>query len=309
MTTLVHKRIAVLKGGPSSERAVSLATGAGIAKALRSLGADVSEVDVAEANFVLPNDTELAFIALHGTFGEDGQVQQILEDRGVAYTGEGVAESQLAFDKIRSKEKFREHGVATPEWEVICAGEQPRISLPFVIKPPRQGSTVGVHIVRQETEVERALREVAKFDDEFLVEEFIAGRELTIGILGDLALPVLEIIPKSGFYDFNDKYPFLNPQGGGGARHVCPAEIPSGLTSAVQDLSLRAHRSLGLKVYSRVDVMLSEQSEPFVLELNTIPGMTEASLLPDAAAVARITYPQLCVRIIELSLAARAGEK
>ena len=152
----------MLKGGPGSERAVSLATGAGVAKALRSLGADVSEVDVADANFVLPNDTELAFIALHGTFGEDGQVQQILEDRGVAYTGEGVAESQLAFDKIRSKEKFRACGVATPDWEVIRAGQRPSLPLPFVIKPPREGSTVGVYIVRQEAEVARALTEVAQ---------------------------------------------------------------------------------------------------------------------------------------------------
>jgi D-alanine-D-alanine ligase len=309
MIDLAGKHIAVLMGGPSSERDVSLATGAGVAKALRLLGADVSEVNVADANFVLPNDIEIAFIALHGTFGEDGQLQQILEDRGVAYTGEGVAESRLAFDKIRSKETFRAQGVSTPEWEVIRAGEQPSLPLPFVIKPPREGSTVGVHVVRQESEVAGALAEVAKFRQDLLIERFIAGRELTIGVLGDLALPVLEIIPKSGFYDFNDKYPFLNPEGGGGARHVCPAEIPAGLTSAIQDLALRAHRSLGLKAYSRVDVMLSEESEPFVLELNTIPGMTEASLLPDAATVAGISYSQLCARIIELSLAARPGKE
>ena len=127
--------------------------------------------------------------------------------------------------------------------------------------------------------------------------------------LASLRSPVLEIIPKSGFYDFNDKYPFLNPQGGGGAEHVCPAAIPDDLTGKIQDLALLAARSLGLKVYSRVDVMLSEQNEPFVLEINTIPGMTETSLLPDAAAVAGITYPQLCVRIIELSIAARTAEK
>jgi D-alanine-D-alanine ligase len=142
-----------------------------------------------------------------------------------------------------------------------------------------------------------------------LIEQFIPGRELTIGVLGDLALPVLEIIPKSGFYDFNDKYPFLNPQGGGGAEHVCPAQIPDDLTSKIQDLALLACESLGLKVYSRVDVILSEQNESFVLEINTIPGMTETSLLPDAAAVAGISYPQLCARIIELSLAARLPKK
>jgi D-alanine-D-alanine ligase len=306
---LQAKKIAVLKGGPSSERAVSLATGAGIARALRSLGAEVTEVDVENADFTLPNDTELAFIALHGTFGEDGQLQQILEDRGVPYTGEGVAGSWCAFDKIASKQKFTQHGVTTPHWEVIRAGQQPTLPLPYVIKAPRQGSTVGVYIVKEESQAAPALRDAAKYDNEFLIEQFVPGRELTIGVLGDLALPVLEIIPKSGFYDFNNKYPFLNPQGGGGAQHVCPAAIPGDLTSKIQDLALLATRSLGLNVYSRVDVMLSERNEPFVLEINTIPGMTEASLLPEAAAVAGITYPQLCARIIELSLAARPAQK
>ena len=309
MIELTNKKIAVLKGGPGSERAVSLATGTGVGKALRSLGAIVTEVDVENSDFALPNDIELAFIALHGTFGEDGQVQQILEDRGVPYTGEGVAESRLAFDKIPSKEKFTTHGVATPQWEIIRLGQQPSLPLPYVIKAPRQGSTVGVYIVNDPSQVATALSEAAKYDNELLVEEFIPGRELTIGVLADLALPILEIIPKSGFYDFNNKYPFLNPQGGGGAQHICPAEIPDDLTSRVQDLALLACVSLGLKVYSRVDVRLSEESEPFVLEINTIPGMTEASLLPEAAAVAGISYPELCRRVIELSLAARPQKK
>jgi D-alanine-D-alanine ligase len=309
MNTLTGKKIAVLKGGPGSERAVSLATGAGVAKALRSLGAEVTEIDVKNSDFDLPNDTELAFIALHGTFGEDGQVQQILEDRGVPYTGEGVAKSRLAFDKILSKQKFTEHGVTTPHWEIIRVGQQPTLPLPYVIKTPRQGSTVGVCIVKEGAQVGPALKDVAKYDNELLIEQFIPGRELTIGVLGDLALPVLEIIPKSGFYDFNDKYPFLNPQGGGGAQHVCPAQIAGDLTSKIQDLSLLACKSLGLKVYSRVDIILSERNEPFVLEINTIPGMTETSLLPDAAAVAGVTYPELCARIIELSLAARPPKK
>ncbi|MGH8093624.1 MAG: D-alanine--D-alanine ligase [Chthoniobacterales bacterium] len=309
MIDLKGKRIAVLKGGPGSERAVSLVTGTGVARALRSLGARVTEVDVENAGFSLPDDTELAFIALHGTFGEDGQVQRILEDRAVPYTGEGVAESRLAFDKIPSKEKFTRHGVNTPHWEVIRVGQQPSLPLPYVIKAPRQGSTVGVYIVKEQSQVGPALREAAKYDRELLIEQFVPGRELTVGVLGDLALPVLEIIPKSGFYDFNDKYPFLNLQGGGGAQHVCPAALPGNLTSKIQDLSLLACQSLGLRVYSRVDLILSERNEPFVLEINTIPGMTEASLLPEAAAVAGITYPQLCLRIIELSLAARPPKK
>ncbi len=309
MSDLAHKKIVVLKGGPGSERAVSLATGAGVAKALRSLGAEVTEIDVEGSDFVLPDDTELAFLALHGTFGEDGQVQQILQDRGVSYTGENVEKSRLAFDKIESKKRFSRHGVATPTWEIIHVGEQPTLPLPYVIKAPRQGSTVGVYIVKEASTVATDLSEAAKYDDQLLIEQFIPGRELTIGVLGDLALPVLEIIPKSGFYDFNDKYPFLNPQGGGGAQHVCPAEIPGELTGKIQDLALLAARSLGLEVYSRVDIMLSEQNQPSVLEINTIPGMTETSLLPDAAAVAGISYPELCRRIIELSLAARPTKK
>ncbi len=309
MSNLTNKKIAVLKGGPGSERAVSFATAAGVAKALRSLGAEVTEVDVQNADFILPNDTELAFIAVHGTFGEDGELQQILEDRGVPYTGENVEGSRLAFDKIESKKKFSQHGVATPTWEIIHNGQQPTLPLPYVIKAPREGSTVGVYIVKEESTVATDLREAAKYDDELLIEQFVPGRELTIGVLGDLALPVLEIIPKSGFYDFNDKYPFLNPQGGGGAEHVCPAQIAGDLTGKIQDLALLATRSLGLKVYSRVDLMLSERNEPSVLEINTIPGMTETSLLPDAAAVAGISYPQLCLRIVELSLAARPSQK
>ena len=303
------KKIAVLMGGPSAERDVSLATGRGISKALRSLGADVVEVDVRDAKFELPDDVDLAFIALHGTFGEDGQVQRILEARGVVYTGEGVEESRLAFDKIRSKEKFREHQVITPEWETIGAHQRPRMQLPIVVKAPRQGSTVGVHIVKKAEELESAIADAAEYDRELLIERFVPGRELTVGILGDQVLPILEIIPKGGFYDFTNKYPFLNPKAGGGAQHVCPAKIDPGKTKEIQDLALRAYRALGLEVYSRVDAILSETGQPFVLEINTIPGMTEASLLPEAAAAAGISYVDLCARIIALSRARTEGTR
>lgn len=303
------KKIAVLMGGPGSERDVSMATGKGVAKALRSLGAEVSEIDVRGADFELPAGIELAFIALHGTFGEDGQVQRILEERGIPYTGEGVAESELAFDKIRSKEAFREHGIATPYWQIITASQHPTIPIPIVIKAPRQGSTVGVHIIRNEREIDAAIADASTYDRELLVEKFIAGRELTIGILGEQALPIIEIIPRGGFYDFTNKYPFLNPSAGGGAEHVCPAKLPEEQTGVLQDLALRAHRALGLQVYSRVDVMLPETGEASVLEVNTIPGMTEASLLPEAAAAAGVSYPELCARIIELSAARREAKR
>jgi D-alanine-D-alanine ligase len=300
-TNLGNQRIAVLMGGPGSERDVSFATGKGVANALRLLGAKVTEVDVKGPDFELPRGIDLAFIALHGTFGEDGQVQRILEDRGVAYTGEGAAESELAFDKIRSKEAFRQHDVTTPYWQIVTIGQRPTIPIPFVIKAPRQGSTVGVHIIKNEREIDAAIADAGKYDRELLIEKFVPGRELTIGILGEQALPILEIIPKGGFYDFANKYPFLNPSAGGGAEHVCPATIPEDRTREIQDLALRAHRSLGLQVYSRVDIMLPEEGEPAVLEVNTIPGMTEASLLPEAAAAAGIGYAELCARIIELS--------
>src|SRR5207248_7897763 len=219
------KRIAVLMGGPGSERDVSLATARGVAKALRSRGAEVFEIDVRDENFELPESIDIAFLTIHGTFGEDGQIQQILEDRGVLYTGDGVNESRIAFDKIESKKKFEAAGVTTPRWQVIGANEQPTLPLPIVIKPPRQGSTVGVYIIKEADKLEGALAEARKFDRQLLVEEFVPGRELTIGVLGDQALPILEIIPKGGVYDFTNKYPFLNPQAGGGAEHVCPAKI------------------------------------------------------------------------------------
>jgi D-alanine-D-alanine ligase len=297
----IPQKIAVLMGGPGSEREVSLATARGVSKALRSLGAEVLDVDVRDQRFHLPDDVDLAFLTIHGTFGEDGSLQKILEDRGIPYTGDGVEESRTAFDKIRSKEKFRAHGVTTPLWEVIRPGQRPTIPLPIVVKPPREGSTVGVIIVKSEGELDLAIAEAAKYDRELLVEEFIAGRELTVGILGDQALPILEIIPKGGFYDFTNKYPFLNPQAGGGAEHVCPAKIDQKKTKEIQELALRAHRSLGLQIYSRVDVLLPEDGAATVLELNTIPGMTEASLLPEAAGAAGISYVDLCRRIIELS--------
>ena len=293
----------MLMGGPGSERDVSLATARGVTKALRSLGAEVLEVDVRDEHFQLPADADLAFNTIHGTFGEDGRVQRILEEHGIPYTGDGVEGSETAIDKIRSKEKFRAHGVATPPWEVIRPGQHPAIPLPIVVKPPREGSTVGVVIVKTEPELESAIREAASYDRELLIEKFVPGRELTIGVLGDQALPILEIIPKGGFYDFNNKYPFLNPQIGGGAEHVCPAKIPQEKTRQIQELALRAFRALGLEVYGRVDVILSDTDEPFVLEINTIPGMTEASLLPEAAAAAGITYVDLCLQIIELSRA------
>ncbi len=298
--------IAVLKGGPGSEREVSLASARSVAEALQGLGARVFEVDVAGADFELPEGIDLAYNLIHGTFGEDGEVQAELERRGVPYTGAGVASSRLAFDKAASKERFVDAGVPTPRSRVIELGGDPApappLPLPMVAKPLREGSSVGVHIIREPGELPPALADLRRFGKEALVEEYIEGRELTVAILDDAALPVIHIRPRSGFYDMSNKYPWLNQ--GGGTDYFCPADLPDEVTKAVQQAALEAHRCLGVEVYSRVDLLLRESDlSAFVLEVNTIPGMTSSSLLPKAAAAAGIDFPALCAEIARLSLA------
>lgn len=301
---LTNKNIAVLMGGPGSERKVSLKSGEGVVDALRSLGANVTPVIVDDTSFALPAACDIAFNVIHGTFGEDGQLQRILESRGVAYTGEGVEGSELAIDKISTKRRFQSCGVPTAAFEVIAAGVQPAMELPFVIKAPREGSSVGVYVVKDAAKLAESLADASKLSGELLVEDFVEGRELTVGIVGEDVLPVIEIKPKKAgeFYDFANKYNFLAPQAAG-ADHLCPAPLDEEATRLVQAAALAAHRALGLEVYSRVDVLLAGDGTPFVLEINTIPGMTPVSLLPEAAKVAGTSYPELCRRIIELSLA------
>ena len=302
MFTLHHQRIAVLKGGPGSERPVSLASAAGVAGALRKLGADVIEIDAIDSTFELPAGIGFVFNVIHGTFGEDGGLQRELDRRGVPYTGEGAEGSEAAFDKLRSKALFVAAGVPTARYEIITEGAVPSLPLPYVIKAPREGSSVGVYIVKTPEELAEALTGAARYARELLVEELVQGRELTVGVLGDQALPIIEIRPREGFYDFNNKYPFLC-QGKGHADHQCPAMMDEETTRRVQQTALAAVRALGLEVYSRVDLLLRPDGLPVVLEINTIPGMTEASLLPEAAAAAGIGYAELCERIAQLSLA------
>jgi D-alanine-D-alanine ligase len=305
MLDITGKKIAVLFGGPGSERAVSVKTAESVVAALKSKGAEVVEVDVTGPDFDVPADALIAMNLIHGTFGEDGQVQAILEERGIRYTGAGVASSRIAFDKAQSKEKFIAAGVPTPLSQnfLLDGSEELEVSIPLVSKPPREGSSVGVSICRTEEEWTKAMGAAKKFGSTTLVEEFIEGKELTIGILGDQVLPIIHIEPVEGFYDINNKYPWMT--GTGKTLYHCPAELDEVTTKRVQEAAMAAFKSCGTEVYGRVDVMLRHDNEPFVLEINTIPGMTSSSLLPKAALAVGIEFPELCVRIIELSLAAR----
>jgi D-alanine-D-alanine ligase len=299
---LSSKHIAVLMGGPGSEREVSLASGKAVLKALQGLGLSASGVDVTGTTIDLPNGTDLAFNVIHGTFGEDGQLQRILADMGVAYTGAGVHSSRMAFDKNLAKAAFIAAGVPTPRAEIIDVSAGPALpsfAAPFVVKPPREGSSVGVNIVRDPAMAEAAMADAAKYGSDILVEEFIQGMELTVGILNDQPLPVVHIIPPEGVYDMASKYPWLS--GSQGSQYICPAGLDEATTRIVQQAALAAHRALGIEIYSRVDVLLDPQNRPYVLEANTLPGMTETSLLPKAAAAAGIDFPALCLTIAEQS--------
>ena len=304
---LLGKKIAVLCGGSSSEREVSLRSGSAVANALRSLGADALKIDVRDGNFHLPAGTELAFNALHGTFGEDGAIQAILEEKGIPYTGEGEECSRMAFDKIESKKRFVECGVPTAPYLTLQKGEVPDLPLPYVVKVPCQGSSVGVYLVKAMNERDVALQKAFTQAETILVEALVHGRELTVGVLGETVLPIIEIRPRGGFYSYENKYTWTNR--GGAAEHQCPARLSPMEKERVESAALAAHRSLELEIYSRVDVILDENREPQVLEVNTIPGMTETSLLPEAAAAAGISMSRLCECIVQLSLERRLASK
>jgi len=295
--------IAVLMGGPSPEREVSLRTGVACAEALRECGYKVSEVVVENENFVLPDGVELAFNSLHGTFGEDGQVQDILDARGIPFTGASAEVSRITIDKEKTKEKFRQHGVPTPAGQLVTRLEEIIVPLPVFIKPNTQGSSVGSRAASTREELAAAVTDALKYDSAVLVEQLIDGKELTVGILGGQVLPVIEIHPLDGFYDYTNKYTK------GRTEYFCPGRFSADVTARIQELALKAYRSVGDPIYGRVDFLLEKDTNPYCLEINTIPGMTATSLLPKAAAVAGITFPELCNRIIELSWAAHRKER
>jgi D-alanine-D-alanine ligase len=264
-------------------------------EALQPTGATIIPVVVEGPGFALPGNLDVAFIALHGTFGEDGQVQRILEERGVAYTGSDAEASERAFDKVTSKECFIGAGIPTPRF-----GDDARF--PVVVKPARQGSSVGISIVRDRSELDVACAKAREYDERVLIEEFVRGRELTVGILGNRELPVIEIQTADGFFGYREKY---TP---GAAKEIVPAPLESSVALKAHCLARLAHERLGCRDFSRVDLMLSDRGELFVLEVNTIPGLTANSLLPKAAKAAGIKMPDLCVRIVEMALARRPAE-
>ena len=286
-------------GGPSAEREVSLRSGAAVAQSLRSLGHDVQELDPREEAWVLPAGTDAVFLALHGTYGEDGTVQRRLDELGAIYTGCDAEASRIAFDKVLTKQRCLAAGVPTAKYSVVNSEKTPWLAgwqPPVVVKPVRQGSSVGLQFVERREDWSAALAEALKFDSEVLVEEKIAGRETTVGILGGEPLPVVEVRPRSGSYNYQNKYT------AGRTEYFCPAEFDAATTKRIQAAALGAFRAIGGRDYARVDVMVRAGGEPVVLEVNTLPGMTETSLLPKAAAAAGLNYAQLCQRMVDLAL-------
>jgi D-alanine-D-alanine ligase len=291
--------ITVMLGGPSAEREVSLRSGAAVARALRSLGHDVTEVDPQDGQFDLPPKTDVVFLALHGTYGEDGTVQRRLDELGALYTGCDAEGSRIAFDKVLTKNRCLKAGVPTAKFLVLNSEKAPLPKgwqPPLVVKPVRQGSSVGLQFVERIEDWPKALAEALKFDSEVLVEEKIVGRETTVGILGGEPLPIVEVRPKTGGYDYKNKYT------AGRTEYFCPADFDSATAKRIQSAALGAFDAIGGRDYARVDVMVRAGGEPMVLEVNTLPGMTETSLLPKAAAAAGLNYAQLCQRMVDLAL-------
>jgi D-alanine-D-alanine ligase len=330
-------KITVLMGGTSSERNVSLASGIRIVLALRQAGHRVIALDpargvisddeerelsngqvgteppsleslskFAEGTF-LPNltsmkevkDADVAFLALHGGQGEDGTIQALLDMAHVKYTGSGHLSSALAMDKDLSKKLFRAAHVKTADWlmaPVTVEQVEGILGLPVVVKPSKQGSTVGLSLVKKREDLATAIAEASKYDDEVMIERFVPGRELTVGVLGDLALPVGEILPKHEIYDYECKYT------AGMAVEEFPAKLSREATERVQQQALAAFKGLKLRGYSRIDFRMTEAGEFYCLEANTLPGMTELSLIPQGAAAIGIKFPELCERIVKLAL-------
>ncbi len=303
-----YGKVGVLMGGPSSEREISLKSGQAVLSALLESGLDAVGIDIITDNgrengrLLKDHRLDCAFIALHGRFGEDGTVQQLLEELNLPFTGSGVEASCLAMDKIGSLDIFRKQGLCVPKSLSleISAYQKSRdfkneLGFPVVVKPANHGSSIGLSIVENEEGIIGGIELAFQFDRRIIIEEYIKGRELTVGILDELPLPVIEIIPKRKFFDFAAKYQ------AGLTEYIAPAHLETRVSGIVQDAALSAHKALGCFGCSRADIILGEDNLPYLLEVNTIPGMTATSLLPKAAKCIGIGFNQLCLKLLELA--------
>lgn len=298
-------KVAVAMGGSSAEREVSIQSGAMVLRALQSLGYDAKSVDYDERFIDAMREIkpDVVFNALHGPGGEDGHVQALLEYLSIPYTGSGVEAAALSMDKHLTKKLLAAEGLPTAAWDLfeLSGGTLPllpgSLDLPLVVKPRFEGSALGVVIVRTHEQWTNAMLSASKAYSEVLAEEFIDGREFTCGVLGEEALPVIEIVPnRDEFYTYEAKYQT------GGSTHIVPARIDEDLAARMQMLGLSAHRLIGLRDYSRTDFIVSRDNRPYILEINSLPGLTPTSLLPDAAAATGITFEALIDRLIGYAL-------
>ena len=302
-------RVALLAGGTSGEREISIASGKGAKGALEEAGFAVDWIDPAnkeDLKRLIEEPYDVAFLCLHGRNGEDGVMQGMLELIGLPYTCSGVLASATAMDKARSKVFYELDGLPTPPSVTLTKKQQydadaiaEEIGVPCVVKPATEGSTLGIEIIEDAAELAGAIERAFGFDDIVLVERFVAGKEITVAVLGNdkpEALPIIEIVPKGEFYDFESKY------APGGSQHICPAPLDEELTAKINEYAARAHRALGCRGVSRSDFIIDGEGVPWILETNTVPGMTATSLLPDAARAAGVAFPDLCTKLIELAL-------
>ncbi|HJD44414.1 MAG TPA: D-alanine--D-alanine ligase [Candidatus Paenalcaligenes intestinipullorum] len=296
-------KVGVLYGGRSAEREVSLMSGQAVCQALRASGIDAHLFDTGEHSLsdLAAQAFDRVFIALHGRYGEDGTLQGALELLNIPYTGSGVMASSLAMDKTMTKQIWLQQGLPTPDFVLLRSQDDlarvgQRLALPFILKPPHEGSTVGFSKIDHLGQLDDAYALASRFDAHVLAEQFIAGRELTVPVLGAgpeaYALPVIEIVAPGGNYDFEHKY--LSDA----TQYYCPAELPEALTGEIQRLAVEAYRSVGCEGWARVDFMLDVQHQPWLLEVNTSPGMTSHSLVPMGAKAVGIEFNELCVKIL-----------
>ena len=310
-------RIGILMGGISSEREISLKSGRAVFDALLRRGCDVVAIDITDKNSenvlaqVFKNQIDVAFLTLHGRFGEDGTIQLILEEEGIPYTGCGVEASRRAIDKIITQTLLKENGINVASHVIVEGKKNVELSFvleqlgrfPVVIKPSREGSSIGITIAYDEKEFKEGIDLAFGFDERILIEKYIEGREMTVGIFDEEPLPVVEICPQGDFFDFKAKYQ------SGTTEYVVPARLSFDVTRSLQGIALEVYKILGCSSIARVDFNVDRELNPFVLEVNTIPGFTSMSLLPKAASKKGISFEQLCLRLVELAYAKKKTGK